>query len=72
MKCYPKYLFLPTQEMISAMKIRLLPSRGKQHKILRDACDLNALIGFAEKSPENIKSLKGIKHGKLVITTSSY
>ncbi|MBS3777791.1 MAG: nucleotidyl transferase AbiEii/AbiGii toxin family protein [Candidatus Thermoplasmatota archaeon] len=49
-----KYVFMPSREMIAAMKILSLPSRGRQHKKVKDLCDLYALIWFAEKSPENI------------------
>ncbi len=49
-----KYLFIPTREMISAMKILALPSRGEHHKMVKDLCDLYALIWFADKSPDKI------------------
>jgi hypothetical protein len=49
-----KYLFIPNQEMMIAMKIISLPSRGKHYKIVKDLCDLYTLIWSADKSPYKI------------------
>jgi hypothetical protein len=49
-----KYLCIPTREMIGAMKMLSLPSRGEHHKMIKDICDLYALIWFADKSPNKI------------------
>jgi len=49
-----KYLFIPNREMMIAMKIISLPSRGKHHKIVKDLCDLYTLIWSADNSPDKI------------------
>jgi len=49
-----KYLFIPAREMMIAMKIISLPSRGKHHKMVKDLCDLYTLIWSADKSPDKI------------------
>jgi len=49
-----EYLIIPTREMMGAMKIISIPSRGKHHKIVKDLCDLYSLIWFADKSPDEI------------------
>jgi len=49
-------LFVPTREIITAMKIQSLPSRGNSnHKKIKDLCDLYSLLWFSKKSVhENI------------------
>lgn len=49
-----EYLIIPTREIMGAMKIISIPSRGKHHKIVKDLCDLYSLIWFADESPEEI------------------
>lgn len=49
-----KYLFIPTREMMIAMKILSLPLREKHHKKVKDLCDLYTLIWSASKSPDKI------------------
>lgn len=49
-----KYLFIPNREMMIAMKIVSLPSRGKHHKMVKDLCDLYTLIWSTENSPDKI------------------
>ena len=44
-------LFIPTREIIIAMKIRSLPTRGNiRHKMVKDLCDLYGLLWFSSKS----------------------
>ena len=50
------YLFMPTRDLLGAMKIKSLPSRGKQHKMVKDLCDLYSLIWFADEPPDEIIS----------------
>jgi hypothetical protein len=67
-------LFIPTREIITAMKIQSLPSRGGAfHKKVKDLCDLYSLLWFSKKSVrENIddvlnfigvNSIKRLKYG---------
>ena len=49
-----EYLIIPTREMMGAMKVMSIPSRGKHHKIVKDLCDLYSLIWFADESPYEI------------------
>lgn len=49
-----KYLFIPNREMMTAMKIISLPSRGKHHKMVKDLCDLYTLIWSTDKSLDKI------------------
>jgi hypothetical protein len=43
------HLFIPTREILIAMKIRSLPARGIRHKIIKDLCDLYGLLWFSPK-----------------------
>ena len=47
-------LFIPTREIIIAMKIHSLPTRGIRHKIVKDLCDLYGLLWYSPKSLERI------------------
>jgi len=48
-------LFIPTREIIIAMKIRSLPTRGNiRHKMVKDLCDLYGLLWFSPKSLNEI------------------
>jgi len=52
-------LFIPTREILTAMKITSLPSRGDAyHKKVKDLCDLYGLLWFSKKSvQENIEKV---------------
>ena len=52
-------LFIPTREILAAMKIQSLPSRGDaQHKKIKDLCDLYSLLWFSKKTvKENIEDM---------------
>ena len=48
-------LFIPTREIIIAMKIHSLPTRGNiHHKMVKDLCDLYALLWYSEESLKEI------------------
>ena len=47
-------LFIPTREIIIAMKIHSLPTRGIRHKMVKDLCDLYGLLWYSPKSLEEI------------------
>ncbi|MEF8848849.1 MAG: hypothetical protein V5A68_06920 [Candidatus Thermoplasmatota archaeon] len=49
-----KYLFIPNRNMMIAMKIISLPSREKNHKMIKDLCDLYTLIWSSDKSTNKI------------------
>lgn len=49
-----KSLFIPSREMMIAMKIISLPSRGKNHKMIKDLCDLYTLIWSSDQNPDKI------------------
>jgi hypothetical protein len=52
-------LFIPTREIIAAMKVQSLPSRGDAfHKKVKDLCDLYSLLWFSKKTvKENIEDM---------------
>ncbi len=50
-----KKLLLPSVSLMVAMKIKALPNRGKQHKRVKDICDLFALIWYGEETTKSIK-----------------
>jgi len=52
-------LFMPTRAILTAMKIRSLPSRGQEyHKKIKDLCDLYGLLWFSERSiQDNMKEV---------------
>lgn len=43
-------LFIPIREIIIAMKIHSLPTRGVRHKMVKDLCDLYGLLWYSQKS----------------------
>ncbi len=52
-------IFIPKRSILTAMKIRSLPTRGKEnHKKIKDLCDIYSLLWFSENSiHENFKEL---------------
>ena len=49
-----KNLFIPIQEIIIAMKICSLPTRGIRHKMVKDLCDLYGLLWYSSKPMDDI------------------
>lgn len=48
-------LFIPTREIIAAMKIQSLSSRGdSSHKKIKDLCDIYGLLWYSKKSVNEI------------------
>jgi len=48
-------LFIPTREIITAMKIQSLSSRGNvHHKKVKDLCDIYGLLWYSKKSVNEI------------------
>lgn len=58
-------LFIPTREIIIAMKIHSLPTRGNiRHKMVKDLCDLYGLLWYSPKSlKETTKGLSKFLEG---------
>ncbi len=59
-KEFEKRLLLPKQELLLAMKVTSLPNRDKEHKKIKDICDMFALAWYAEIDPKEINLTKYI------------
>ena len=60
-------LFIPTREIIIAMRIHSLPTRGIRHKMVKDLCDLYGLLWYSPKSlAEVTKELPKFLEGNLL------
>ncbi len=55
---FDKKLLLPSAELLLAMKVCSLPGRDKEHKRIKDMCDIFALAWYAGLNPRNIKLTK--------------
>ena len=51
---FGKRLFVPTPELLLAMKINSLPSRDKEHKRIKDICDLFALLWYTRINSKKV------------------
>lgn len=65
-KEFGKKLLLPTPELMVAMKINSLPNRDKEHKRIKDLCDLFALLWYSSPSVDIIKSREFVPEEKVV------
>ena len=54
MKEFDKKLLFPTNEVLLAMKINNLPGRDKEHKKIKDICDIFALAWYSGLNPAKI------------------
>jgi len=45
---FDRKLLLPTPELLLAMKIKSLPDRDKEHKRIKDICDIFALLWYSD------------------------
>lgn len=54
-KEFGKDLLLPTPELLLAMKINSLPNRDKEHKKVKDICDMFALLWYSNIKLNEIK-----------------
>lgn len=59
-KEFEKKLLLPKSELLLAMKINSLPNRDKEHKKIKDICDMFALLWYANINPEKVRLVKYI------------
>jgi hypothetical protein len=54
-KEFGKNLLLPIPELLLAMKISSLPNRDKEHKKVKDICDIFALLWYSNIKPTDVK-----------------
>lgn len=65
-KEFEKKLLLPKPELLLAMKINSLPDRDKEHKRIKDLCDIFTLAWYTDINPQNINLSKFIPKKNLV------
>lgn len=65
LKEFEKKLMLPKPEILIAMKINSLPDRDKEHKRIKDICDIFALAWYSGLNPEKIDLLKYLQKNRL-------
>ncbi|HLD19535.1 MAG TPA: hypothetical protein VJB90_06025 [Candidatus Nanoarchaeia archaeon] len=66
MKEFEKKLLLPKPELLLAMKINSLPDRDKEHKRIKDICDIFTLAWYTDINPQNIDLSEHIPEKNLV------
>ena len=54
-KEFNRNLLLPTPELLLAMKINSLPNRYKEHKKVKDVCDIFSLLWYSNIKPADVK-----------------
>jgi hypothetical protein len=54
-KGFRKRMLLPTPELLLAMKVNSLPNRDKEHKKVKDICDIFALLWYTGIKPDEAK-----------------
>ncbi|MFH1456330.1 MAG: hypothetical protein ABIF40_05275 [archaeon] len=54
-KEFNKKLLLPKPELLLAMKLNSLPHRDKEHKRIKDICDIFVILWYSSLEQENIK-----------------
>lgn len=52
---FGRTIYVPTPEILLATKIKSYPSRDKEHKRIKDACDIAALVLFSSEEIEKGK-----------------
>ncbi|MBS3175936.1 nucleotidyl transferase AbiEii/AbiGii toxin family protein [Candidatus Woesearchaeota archaeon] len=79
LKEFNKKLWLPKPELLLATKLNALKHRDKEHKKIKDVCDIFALLWYSEEKPEELKNKVGqflqtenIKGGINMITKEDY
>lgn len=65
LKEFGKKLLLPKPELLLAMKINSLPDRDKEHKRIKDICDIFALAWYTDLNPEKLDLLRYLKKSSL-------
>ncbi|MEK6886947.1 MAG: hypothetical protein AABW88_03875 [Nanoarchaeota archaeon] len=74
---FDKKLLLPKPELLLAMKINSLPDRDKQHKKIKDICDIFALAWYSDIQLNDINLVQFIPKNNLkkcgdVVTNDDY
>lgn len=64
-KEFEKKLLLPNPELLLAMKINSLPCRDREHKRIKDICDIFALAWYTDLNPEKFDLLRYLKKSSL-------
>lgn len=79
LKEFNKKLWLPKPEVLLATKLNALKMRDKEHKKIKDLCDIFALLWYSEEKPELLKekvksfiSSQAIKKMIKMITEADY
>jgi len=68
---FGKKLLLPNPKLLLAMKINSLPDRDKEHKKIKDICDIFALAWYSNINPKTIDLLKYTKKNNLIKCSQS-
>jgi len=55
LKQFGKKLWLPKPELLLATKINALKHRDKEHKKIKDICDIFVLLWYSKEKPQNLK-----------------
>ncbi len=55
LKEYGKKLWLPKPELLLATKLNALKMRDKEHKKIKDLCDIFALLWYSKEKPHELK-----------------
>jgi hypothetical protein len=62
---------LPNPELLLAMKVNSIPLRDKEHKRIKDICDIFALAWYTKINLEKINLLKFVSEKKLELCLSA-
>lgn len=65
MKEFGKKLLLPKLELLLAMKISSIPNRDREHKKIKDICDIFALAWYSDIKVEDVSLAKYVPEIKL-------
>jgi len=65
-KEFDKKLLLPNPKLLLTMKISSLPDRDKEHKKIKDLCDIFALVWYSNINPQTIDLSKYTKKNNLI------
>ena len=65
MREFEKKLLLPRPELLLAMKINSLPGRDKEHKRIKDICDIFALVWYTNLNLKKVNILQYLKKSSL-------
>ena len=63
---FNKRLLLPTPELLLAMKINSMPNRDKDHKRIKDICDMFALLWYTDVKLEQINLVKYTQKNSII------